>query len=173
MKIKFKFGLLMIAILSTVGLISIVTILLNAALRHPERINAGIVSGIVLLLVIIIFIIREMKFKWNYIEVTNTGLLVSSFLGLGPSRKIPFNEITGFKHSWEPSKISDGHVINIYENNKRTIEISDVSCKNFKEFTDHLKSKVKELGYEELRYFKVLMNVFGIPIMLTQNQNER
>ncbi|MFN5169981.1 MAG: hypothetical protein ACK5DD_10160 [Cyclobacteriaceae bacterium] len=168
MKIKFRFWVLILAVLSIIGLLSFITILLSYTIRHPDRINVGIFCGVVFLLTLIILILREIRFKWNYVEVTNTGLNVRSFLGLGPIRQIPYREITGFKHSWEPSKISEGAVINIYENNKRIIEISDVSCKNFKEFTCQLKHKIKGLGYEELKYSKVLMNAFGIPIMLTQ-----
>lgn len=173
MKIRFKFGLLTIAILSTGGLITLMAVLLNALIRHPERINGVIVGVIIFFSATIILLLREMKFKWNSIEITDSGLLVSSFLGLGPTRKIGFNEVTGFNRAWEPSRTSDGLAIYIYENDRRTMEISDAYCKNFKEFNSELRRKIKELGDEEFKIFKNISNAFGVPIKLTPRQNER
>lgn len=173
MKIKFKLGLLAIATLSAGGLITLMIILLNAIIRHPERINGVIVGVIIFFSATIILLIREMKFKWNAIEITDTELLVCSFLGLGPTRKIRFNEITGFTSSWERSRTSDGLAIYIYENNRRTMEISDAYCKNFKEFRGELRQKINELGDEDFRIFKNITNAFGVPIKLTPKQNAR
>lgn len=173
MQIKFKFELLAIATFSTGGLITLVIVLLNAIIRHPERINGVIVGVLIFFTATIILLLREMKFKWNAIEITGSGLLVSSFLGLGPTRKIRFNEITGFNRSWEPSRTSDGLAIYIYENDRRTMEISDAYCKNFTEFTDVLRQNLRELGDEEFKIFKNITNAFGVPIKLTPRQNER
>lgn len=173
MKVKFKFGLLALAILSTGGLVTLMTILLKAIVQHPERTSGVIVGVEIFFFVTITLLIREMKFKWNAVEITENELLVSSFLGLGPTRKIRFNEITGFNRSLEPSKISEGLAIYIYENNKRTIEISDAYCKNFKAFENALGQKVKEMEGEDFSVFKNIKNAFGVPIKLTAKQKKR
>ena len=164
--------MLIIVTLSTAVLITLMIVLLNAIVRHPERINGVIVGVIIFFSAIIILLLREMKFKWNAIEITDNGLLVSSFLGLGPTRKIRFNEITGYNSSWEPSRTSRGLAIYIYENHRRTIEITDEYCRNFGEFKNELRQKIKELGGEEFKIFKKILNAFGVPIKLTPRQNK-
>lgn len=173
MKLKFKIRLLSIAAVSTGGLICLLMVLSNAIIRHPERIN-GVIAGVMIFFTVtILILLREMKFKWNAIEINDKELIVKPFLGLGPARRINFSEVTGFNRSWEPSKTSDGLAIYIYVDNKRAIEISDAYCKNFQEVYDELKIKIRELGDEDFKIFKNVFNAFGVPIKLTTKQSER
>jgi hypothetical protein len=173
MKLKFKIGPLILFTVSIGSFIFMVLVLLNVTVRHPEKINGLIIGVMTFFIGTILILFREMKFKFNAIEISDMELIVTPFLGLGHKRRIRFSEITTINKSCEPSKISDGYVIYIYEDNKRTIEISDAYCNNFQEISDDLNNKFKEFGIEEFGMFKNIMNAFGAPIKLTPKQNER
>jgi hypothetical protein len=173
MKLRFRIGPLTIGVVAIGAIIFMMLVLLNVIVRHPEKINGLIIGVTTFFIGTILILFREMKFKWNAIEINDIDIIVSPFLGLGHKRRIRFSEVTTINKSWEPSKISDGYVIYIYEDNKRTIEISDAYCKNFLEISDELNKKLKGLGTEDSRISKNIMNAFGVPIKLTPKQNER
>lgn len=70
----------------------------------------------------------------------------------------------GYNAAIEESKTSDGQAVYIYQNNKRTIEISNAYYKDFSDFEKELRKKIKLLGWESVSISKIFMNSLGVPI---------
>ena len=168
MKSKFKIGIFCLVIPSMIGLMFLTVTLWISMLIHPDRIIGVIIMIITFLTLTSIILLREAKFKWNRIQLTDTELILTSFLGLGVDRRIRLNEVTGFNRAFEHSKTSDGQAIYIYVNGHRAVEFSDAYYRNFKQIYEGLRNRVKELGDEDFSFSKHFLNAFGKRIELPQ-----
>ncbi|HZI26049.1 MAG TPA: hypothetical protein VFD46_13280 [Chryseolinea sp.] len=168
MKSKFKVALFFIVIPAMVGLTYLTVLLWATVYRHPERLDGVMVMIIGFLTLTSLIALREAKFKWNKIEITENELKISPFFGLWTQR-IRLSEVTGYTRSQEYSKTSPGHTIYIYVKQKRAIEISDAYYKNTDEIIAGLSGKVRKLGKENSSVIKHVLNAFGKPIVFRGN----
>ena len=150
------------------GLIYLTILLWTTMYNYPDRLSGVMIMIISFLTLTSLILIREAKFKWNRIEITDAELLVSSFFGLGLNRKTRLSEVTGYTRSLEMSKTSDGQAIYIYINNKRAVEVSDAYYKNFHQISAGLKGRIKKLGKENSSILKNVLNTFGKPIRIAE-----
>lgn len=116
------------------------------------------------LTVVLMMLTREIRFRLNAIELTDNELVIRPLLGLLPATRIRYSEIMGYNAAIEESKTSDGQAVYIYQNNKRTIEISNAYYKDFSDFEKELRKKIKLLGWESVSISKIFMNSLGVPI---------
>jgi hypothetical protein len=163
MKSKFKVGLFLIVIPAMIGLTYLTVLLWTTMYQHPERLDGVMIMIISFLTLTSLVLLREAKFKWNKIEITDNELVVRPFFGLWTQR-IRLSEVTGYTRSQEYSKTSSGHAIYIYVRQRRTVEISDAYYKNIEQIVAGLSGKVTKLGRENSSMFKHFLNTFGIPI---------
>jgi hypothetical protein len=163
MKSKFKLGLFFIVIPTMVGLTYLTVLLWSTIYQHPERLDGVMIMIVGFLTLTSLILLREAKFKWNKIEITDNELVVRPFFGLWTQR-IGLNDVTGYTRSQEYSKTSAGHAIYIYVRQRRSVEISDAYYKNIDHIIAGLSGKVKKLGKENSSMFKHFLNTFGIPI---------
>lgn len=165
MKVKFKAGGSILIVTGFLVLVAL-EILILVAISRQEEITGVMVWIAALFLLFVLMLYREIRFKLNCVEITDMELVVTPFFGLGPARHVPFTAITGFYWSIEPSKMSSGFVLYIYENKKRTIEILDAYCSNFDKFHSLLARKIKQIGNEEFSYINSFKSVFWVSIEL-------
>jgi hypothetical protein len=163
MKSKFKVGLFCIVIPSMAGFIYLTVLLWTTMYRHPERLDGVLVMIIGFLTLTSLVTLREAKFKWNKIEITENEFVIRPFFGLWTQR-IGLSEVTGYTTSQEYSKTSPGHAIYIYVRQRRSVEISDAYYKNLDQISAGLKGKVRKLGKEDSSVIKNFLNTFGKPI---------
>ena len=163
MKSKFKVGLFFIVIPAMVGFTYLTVLLWTTMYRHPERLDGVMIMIISFLTLTLLILLREAKFKWSKIEITDNELVVRPFFGLWTQRT-RLNEVTGYTRSQEYSKTSAGQAIYIYVRQRRSVEISDAYYKNIDQITAGLSRKVKKLGKENSSIFKHFLNTFGVPI---------
>jgi len=163
MKSKFKIGLFFIVIPSMVGLIYLTILLWTTMYKHPDRLNGVMIMIISFLTLTSLILLREAKFKWNKIEITDNEFVVRPFFGLWTQRT-RLSEVTGYTRSLEYSKTSPGQAIYIYVRQRRSVEISDAYYRNIDQIVTGLSGKVTKLGKENSNMFKHFLNTFGIPI---------
>ncbi len=163
MKSKFKVGLFFIVIPCMAGFTYLTVLLWTTTYQHPERLDGVMIMIISFLTLTSLILLREAKFKWNKIEITENELVVRPFFGLWTQRT-RLIDVTGYTRSQEYSKTSPGHAIYIYVRQKRSVEISDAYYKNIDQIVAGLSGKVTKLGKENSSMFKHFLNTFGIPI---------
>jgi hypothetical protein len=163
MKSKFKIGLFFIVIPAMIGFIYLTILLWKTMYQHPDRLSGVMIMIISVLTLTSLILLREAKFKWNKIEITDNELVVRPFFGLWTQRT-RLNEVTGYTRSQEYSKTSAGHAIYIYVRQRRRVEISDAYYKNIDQIIAGLSGKVKKLGKENSSIFEHFLNAFGVPI---------
>jgi hypothetical protein len=163
MKSQFKVGLFFIVIPCMAGFTYLTVLLWTTMYQHPERLDGVVIMIISFLTLTSLILLREAKFKWNKIEITENELVVRPFFGLWTQRT-RLIDVTGYTRSQEYSKTSPGHAIYIYVRQKRSVEISDAYYKNIDQIVAGLSGKVTKLGKENSSMFKHLLNTFGIPI---------
>ena len=149
------------------GLIYLTVLLWTTMYRHPERLDGVMVMIISFLTLTSLVTLREAKFKWNKIEITENELIVSPFFGLWTQR-VRLSEVTGYTRSQAYSKTSPGHAIYIYVRQRRSIEISDAYYKNIDQIMAGLSGKVRKLGKENSNMVKHFLNTFGKPIVFRE-----
>ena len=163
MKSKFKVGLFFIVIPVMVGFIYLTVLLWTTMYQHPDRLNGVMIMIISFLTLTSLILLREAKFKWNKIELTENELVIRPFFGLW-TKRTRLNDVTGYTRSQEYSKTSAGLAIYIYVGQRRKVEISDAYYKNIDQIIAGLSGKVKKLGEENSSIFKHFLNTFGVPI---------
>jgi hypothetical protein len=163
MKSKFKVGLFFIIIPAMAGLSYLTTLLWMTMYEHPDRLNGVMIMIISFLTLTSLILLREAKFKWNRIEITDNELVIRPFFGLWTQRT-RLNDVTGYTRSQEYSKTSPGQAIYIYVRQQRRVEISDAYYKNVDQIVAGLSGKVKKLGKENSSMFRHFLNTFGVPI---------
>jgi hypothetical protein len=169
MKSKFKVGHLLPIVLAKAMLIFLIYLLTHSFLTNPTPPN-GVVSGLYIALLFLAFVLlREAKFKWNKIEMTNDSLFIKPFFGLW-TKTIRLDQIDGFKRANEPSKTSLGDTLYVYVNGLREFEISDAYYRNYSELNMLFSTRTKKLGRENFNIFKNIKNAFGVPIRLTNDR---
>ncbi len=112
MKSKFKIGIFLIVIPSMFGLTYLTVLLWTTMYKHPDRLDGVMIMLISFLTLTSLILLREAKFKWNKIEITDNELIVRPFFGLWTQR-IKLSDVTGYTRSQELSKTSPGHAIYI------------------------------------------------------------
>ena len=167
MKSKFKLGLFFIVIPSMVGLTYLTVLLWTTMYQHPERLDGVVIMITSFLTLTSLILLREAKFKWNKIEITDNELIVRPFFGLWTQRT-RLNNVTGYTRSQEYSKTSAGHAIYIYVRQRRSVEISDAYYKNIDQIIAGLSGKVNKLGKENSSIFRHFLNTFGVPIVFRE-----
>jgi hypothetical protein len=131
--------------------------------QHPDRLDGVMIMLISFLTLTSLILLREAKFKWNKIEITDNELVVRPFFGLW-TRRTQLSDVTGYTRSQEYSKTSPGHAIYIYVRQIRRVEISDAYYKNVDQIKAGLSGKVRKLGKENSSIIKHFLNTFGKPI---------
>jgi hypothetical protein len=141
-------------------------------LLRQKNISKDMVMGFIpiLLMVFLVIIIREIRFKWNRIEIRDNLLLVKRFFGMGRVDKFPLDQLDGFTKSYEPSRVTLGMTLNLYYKNNRVVEISDTPYNNFIQLYRQIGKRVKDLGDENYGFGRTIKNAFGKPITI---QNSR
>ncbi|AKQ44872.1 hypothetical protein TH63_03335 [Rufibacter radiotolerans] len=117
-----------------------------------------------------IILLREIKVKWNAVQINRDSIVIKPILGILNSEIIPLECIDGFTIIREPTKFSERKVICLYANGNRKVEISEFFCKDFDLVIAELKKKTKKLGKEGFDYFEVYANAFGRKIKTPANK---
>lgn len=167
MKSKFKVGLFIIVIPAMIGMTYLTILLWKTMYQHPDRLDGVMIMIISFLTLLSLILLREARFKWNKIEITDNELVVRPFFGLWTQRT-RLSDVTGYTRSQEYSKTSPGHAVYIYVRQRRSVEISDAYYKNIDQIVAGLSGKVRKLGKENSNMFKHFLNTFGIPIVFRE-----
>lgn len=169
MKSEFRAGFISVVILAMCAIIYVIVLLATAVYRDPQKLDGITLMIMIFLSFLSLLTLREAKFKWNKIEVTENGLLIKPWLGLWTER-IAMSEISGYTKAVEQSRYSDGQAMYLYVKGNRKVEISDAYFANFALLAAEFKlRKIKKLGKERPGLAKVLLNMFGKPIEIPKD----
>ena len=166
MRTRFRFILPAFVTLLVIVFGAVVVVMSIIIFTKPERFEGIMILVLAFFLVSCLLLFREMRFKFNVVEIGEKGLLARSFFGLGPDNYVPYEEISAINATFEPTRYSAKEALYIYIDNRRALEISESYCRNFSEFRDTLFRKKKDLfGPEDFSFLKIFGSAFGWKIM--------
>lgn len=171
MRSRFKFFsfILLILTLLDVGFFSTFIIW---AFQHADQIIAIFIFEFFFFVLTIWGLTREIKYKLNVVEIDHNAVLVKSFYGIAPTKKIFFSEITSISATIESGRISS-EATYIYVNDKRRVEISSEYYSNYSKIADELRQKTGlTIYYEPFSVLTYLAKLLGFPVKWNkENEN--
>jgi len=110
-------------------------------------------------ILILLFLIGELRRKIVIIKIENNQFEIKKFFGL-KVETYKFSEIKGWKHSLQKTKGRTYEYLYLYRNDKKIIKISNFYHKNYSNLKNEIKNKIKCLGYEPFSLIDELKEIF-------------
>jgi hypothetical protein len=143
------------------AIIMIGFILLATKGSEPAEGLKGFLLAAVLSFTLIWIFWGECRTKMIKVTLSGDILTVRRFFGLGNTRTYLLNSFDGFKISSQPYG-GRGNLEYLYlmNGNKKTIKLSEVYHKNYKDLKLVIQAKVKDLGYEPFSFLDEFKEIF-------------
>jgi len=134
---------------------------LRGALLPLDKLSFIVYLCLGLFLFILIWVFfGELRTKAIVVIIEGNSIKVSSFFGLGFSKKYYFNQLTGFKTSVLITKTTSYEYLYLMVNNKKVIKISEFYHSNYSEMKNYIIAKVHDLGYENFNLLREVKEIF-------------
>ncbi len=162
MKTKFKIKGYLPLLLSIV-LSAIIVNFIIEFFTNPFYQKKPLVTLIVLtffLLTLAWLILGEVKNKFIIVEFSDEKITIAKMGGLLSKKEISPAEIEGWKYSILTSRGGNDEYLYLYSNGKKIAKISEFYHKNYGEIKQYVKSKYKNLGFEQFSYLDELKEMF-------------
>jgi len=162
MKTKFKIKgflpLLLSILLTTITVFYAIDLFTNSI--DQDKIFVRLILLIFLLFTLTWLVLGEVKNKFIIVEFSDDKISVAKMGGLLPTKEFNPTEVEGWKHSILASKGGDDEYLYLYLDGKKIIKISEFYHKNYSEIKKYVKSRYKNLGFEEFSYLDELKEMF-------------
>jgi hypothetical protein len=109
----------------------------------------------------ILMLFFEFRNKIIKVEFINNQFKINSFFGLTNTKIIDDKIIDGFYNSILETKYGSYDYIYLMSNNKKIIKISNQYHKNFKELSEEIKIRYKDLGFVNTGFISEIKDIFN------------
>ncbi len=103
----------------------------------------------------------EFRTKMIKVKINADSIIIKNFGGLGGSKRFLYSELDGFKLSILRSKAADNEYLYFMQGDKKVGKISDFYHKNYSDLKESVKTKIKDLGFENFSYIDELKESFS------------
>ena len=128
--------------------------------KTPPPLN-GIPLILLLTFILAWLFFGEFRTKMIKVTVENDGIIIKTFGGFGVSRKFLYSDLDGFKLSIISSNAADNEYLYFMQSDKKVGKISDFYHKNYLDLKEMVKTKIKDLGFENFSYIDELKESFS------------
>ena len=128
--------------------------------KTPPPLN-GIPLILLLTFILAWLFFGEFRTKMIKVTVENDGIIIKTFGGFGVSRKFLYSDLDGFKLSIISSSAADNENLYFMQSDKKVGKISDFYHKNNLDLKEMVKTKIKDLGFENFSYIEELKESFS------------
>lgn len=162
MKTRFKFKGFLPVILMTL-LVGIIINFSHEILTNSFYQKKLLVTLITLTFFIMTFLwltLGEVKNKFIVVNFVENKVSVRKFGGLFPEVEFDSTQIEGWKYSILTSRGGNYEYLYLYKDGKKVAKISEFYHQNYLEIKQYVKSKYKDLGFEQFSYLTELREIF-------------
>ena len=162
MKTRFKFKGFFPAILSLV----LIGIMINFSLEiltnsfYQRKPWVSLILLVFLIITFIWLVFGEVKNKFVVVNFEQTKISVKKFGGIFPKVEFHDSEVEGWKYSILNSRGGNYEYLYLYRGGKKIAKISEFYHQNYSEIKQHVKSKYKDLGFEQFSYLTEFREFF-------------
>jgi len=103
----------------------------------------------------------EFRTKMIKVKIDDDGITIKKFGGLGVSKRFLFTELDGFKISILRSQAKNNEYLYFMQGYKKIGKISDFYHKNYLDLKGLIKTKIKDLGFENFSYIDEIKESFS------------
>jgi len=162
MKTKFKIkGFL--PLLLSLGMLAIIVNYSIEIITNPfyqEKLFVVLIVLIFFLLTLTWLVLGEVKNKFMIVKFSDEKISVTKMGGLLPTKEFNSDEIDGWKYSILTSNGGNDEYLYLYLNGKKIAKISEFYHGNYDEIKQYVKTKYKNLGFEQFSYLDELKEIF-------------
>ena len=103
----------------------------------------------------------EFRTKMIKVKIDTDCISIKKFGGLSASKRFLFSELDGFKLSILHSGTTDNEYLYFMKGGKKIGKLSDFYHKNYLDLKEVVKTKIKDLGFENFSYIDELKESFS------------
>lgn len=102
----------------------------------------------------------ELRTKIIKVEVHETQIIVSNYIGLGAKKAYQFSEFDGFETCLLPTRSATYEYLYLIANGKKIIKLSEYYHSNYAELKSALEKKVRNRGQQEFSLTQEIREIF-------------
>jgi hypothetical protein len=162
MKTKFKIKgylpLLLSIVLTAIIVNFIIEFFTNSFYQEKPFVTLIVLTFFLLTLTWLV--LGEVKNKFIIVKFSDEKIFLTKMGGLLSTKEISSAEIEGWKYSILTSRGGNDEYLYLYSKGKKIAKISEFYHRNYSEIKQHIKSKYKDLGFEQFSYLDELKEMF-------------